>query len=401
MRRMSSRGRDRNGQPAGEARRIGRRLATVVLVLLGGAPNAVAEPTPTPLVAPSAGAIGAVTAAPATRPAQYDDEEEDEEDDWGAPAPTYVAPTLLGPDNGLVGTLLKPTFSWRSTKPEWDVVVLAYRSGNAFHPYWGFWTGASAWVEADDLGSLDDLDDALEDKDRATGDGLVTVEASGDQGTARIERPLEPGRYAWYVVNGAAQEADGLVVSEQREFTVHGPTLERLRVSTRPRRGKTTQVPGWTEFRIATTRFADIRIELRRGGRKSVMKYNVGNRTSIAPAAYWSCKKPGGRYRYRVVASDSHGKQMTKSGTFRPVGRARCRALRNQEQRAKAARQREIDRRVAERRRAEAAAERRRVNRYKSNCRKLGGTPELMRTSEGNYWVCVAPWGGTWIDVPY
>lgn len=397
---MSSRMRERNVGPTGLRRRLRPWLALAAAALLGGAlggPSVAVGAVPS--AAPFASSPERTIAAPDLGPvANRIQDEEDDEDGWGA-TPDYVAPTLLGPENGLTGTSLKPTFTWRGTKPEWDVVVLAYHSGGAFRPYWGFWTGASAWIDEDDLRSLDDLDDALEDEDRATGNGLVTVEANGDQGTARIERPLEPGRYAWYVVNGEARYADGLVVSERREFTVHGPTLEQLRVRTRARKGTTTQVPGWTEFRITTTRFADVRIELQRNGRTSVRKYNVGDRTSIAPAAYWSCKKPGGRYRYRVVASDSHGKQMTRSGSFRPVGRARCRAMRKQEQRAKAARQREIDRRVAERRRAEAAAQQRRINRYKSNCRKLGGSPELIRTGDGSYWVCVSPWGGTW-DVP-
>lgn len=395
---MSSGGRERNVGRPGATRRLRPWLALAAAGLLGGLlagpPNAVAAKPAAPFASAPVRTIGPSGPAAVTHRIQDD---EDEDADWGTQE--YVAPTLLGPENGLTGTSLEPTFTWRSTKPEWDVVVLAYRSGGKLYPYWGFWTGASAWIEEDDLASLDDLDDALEDEDRATDGGLVTVEANGDQGTARIEQPLEPGRYVWYVVNGSARYADGLVVSEQREFTVHGPTLERLQVRTRPRKGTTTKAPGWTELRITTTRFADVRIELRRNGRQSVMKYNVGNRTSIAPAAYWSCKKPGGRYRYRVVASDSHGKQLTRSGSFRPVSPARCRAMRKQEQRAKAARQREVDRRVAERRRAEAAAERRRISRFKSNCRKLGGTPELIRTAEGSYWVCVSPWGGTW-DVP-
>jgi hypothetical protein len=88
------------------------------------------------------------------------------------------------------------------------------------------------------------------------------------------------------------------------------------------------------------------------------------------------------------------------TGSFRPVSAARCRALRAKEQRAKNARQREVRRRVAERRRAEAAAQQQRIDRYKANCRTLGGTPELVHTGGGSYWVCVAPWGGA-IYVPY
>lgn len=326
----------------------------------------------------------------------------DAEEKPPADPPWLAAPAnLLAPANGAVGLLLSPTFTWTSADVQHDILVLAYRKGKSFHPYMAVSRYGATWVSAKDLKSQRKLFDALEDP-YARADGWASLSAARAENTARVRfgKVIEPGRYRWTVYTGGETGARTLVPSEQREFTVHGPGLRSLQVRARNRPGRTVKSPGETALRISVTRYASVRVELRRGGRLSVRNYSAADGSKFTASVEWSCKKPGGRYRYRVIARDSHGKQMTRSGTFRPVSAARCRTMRKQEQRAKAARKRNSDRRVAERRRAEAAAQQARIDRFKSNCRKLGGTPELIHGSDTSYWVCVSPWGGTW-NVPY
>lgn len=325
-----------------------------------------------------------------------------EEEKPPADPPWLAAPAnLLAPANGAVGLLLSPTFTWTSADVEHDILVLAYRKGKSFHPYMAVSRYGATWVSAKNLKSQRKLFDALEDPyARAEGWASLTAARAENTATVRFGKVIEPGRYRWTVYTGGKTGARTLVPSEQREFTVHGPALRSLQVRARNRPGRTAKSPGETALRISVTRYASVRVELRRGGRLSVQNYSAADGSKFTASVDWSCKKPGGRYRYRVIARDSHGKQLTRSGTFRPVSAARCRTMRKQEQRAKAARKRNADRRVAERRRAEAAAQQARIDRFKSNCRKLGGTPELIHSSDTSYWVCVSPWGGTW-NVPY
>ncbi len=166
----------------------------------------------------------------------------------------YVPPTLLGPETGIVGTMLTPTFTWTSPKPEWDVVVLFVHRQGAFRPYVAIGQEGASWVDADDLRAPGDLSGALADADRSTAEGYAVHRVRDGQGSASIRGALAPGRYAWLVVNGSAEFADEPLTSERREFTVHGPALKRLAVQTRAQRGTSWQFPGGPNCRSGLPR---------------------------------------------------------------------------------------------------------------------------------------------------
>jgi putative hemolysin len=396
---MPRRGRMQHAGRIGATRRLRPWLVLIAAGLLGTGFTAPANATTSDRATVPSGVVAFPSAVPSS-PIQSDFEQDDYDGLDPEERASYVPPTLLGPATGTTGTMPAPEFTWTSPKPAWDALVLASYQQGEFRPWVAIGNDGAAWISEDDLASPQDLAGVLDDEDYAAPKGFATFRADASRGSVRLKDKLPPGRYAWFVVNGSAEYADEPVTSEVRELVSHGPQLTRLRVRTRPSKGDSPSWPGMTVFEVSVTPYATIRLELRRAGRRSVQKLAADGRGKAWPSVAWSCKKPGGRYRYRVVASDSHGRTRTKAGTFRPVSAARCRALRKKEQRAKAARKREVDRRVAERRRNEAAAQQRRINRFKSNCRKLGGTPELIRTGDGSYWVCVSPWGGTW-DVPY
>lgn len=317
-----------------------------------------------------------------------------------APDPATLPPALLAPDNGISGTILNPTFSWASG-PHADMLVISRRVGSQLRPLLATGNGKIAWLD----GTKPQTQEAVRAqlvRSRYATDTLASFSDTGGSVNVRLHEPLEPGVYAWQVfADGFRRNQAERRPSEVREFTVIGPKLERLSVRTRSRAGASTTNPGETRIDIAVTHFSTVRVELRRAGRRLVRTVGVGNNTKVWLPVSWSCKKPGGRYRYRVEAWDTHGTLKATSGSFRPVSAARCRAMRNRERRAEAARQREVQRRAAKRRRAEAAAQRQRTDRFKSNCGKLGGSPRLMRSGEGDYWVCVAPGGGALMYVPY
>ncbi|MFA4928644.1 MAG: hypothetical protein WC558_09005 [Patulibacter sp.] len=317
------------------------------------------------------------------------------------PDPRLFPPSLLAPGNGATGTVLNPTFGWSSAFPPADMLVISRRDRTGFKPVLAAGNGKIAWLDGMDARTQEQVRAQLVRSSFKTLD-FASYTVNAGHSNLRLNEPLEPGDYSWQVFGeGFLQDQSKRRPSETREFKVVGPHLDRLTGSLRSRVGRSTDRPGETRIDISVTRFSGVRVELRRAGRRSVRTFAVGNQTRLSQVVTWSCRQPGGTYRVRIDAWDWHGARKSVAGSFRPVSVARCRTMRRNEQRAAAARQRDAARRAAAQRRADAAAHRRRVARYQSNCRKLGGSPKLMRSGDGDYWICVAPWGGVWINVPY
>jgi hypothetical protein len=118
------------------------------------------------------------------------------------------------------------------------------------------------------------------------------------------------------------------------------PHLTALKVTPRSHAGGTASEPGHTELIVLATGGADLRLTLKRNGHRRVE--DLGYKSSGTFVVPWSCSSPGGVYAYTVTATDEYGKTLTHSGRFRPVGAARCRALRiaDERRRPQAERQR-------------------------------------------------------------
>lgn len=157
------------------------------------------------------------------------------------------------------------------------------------------------------------------------------------------------------------------------------PHLTGLEVTIRSRPGNTALAPGRTELVVHAAGGGDLRLVLRRDGRRRVE--NLGYKSSGRFIVPWSCSHPGGVYAYTVTATDEYGRTLTRSGRFRPVSAARCRTLRIADERRRP--QEEHEHREEEAAHSRARAE---VERVKSDqraaCEQLGGYVEDTNEDE-------------------
>lgn len=274
------------------------------------------------------------------------------------PGPKLVPPAaLVAPANG-VATPLNLSFAWTSAAPDRDVLVLSFQDPKR------------GWVPRLTVASYGyrELDPAK----KYTPENLLTTlgqllspteeiasfEAAGPNVAVRLGASLEPGRYRWSVLNGTTTPA----ASEERELTVQPPLLSTLRVKTKARFGRSVRSPGQTEMQVTVTPYAQLRIELRRNGRRTATQFAGDSRSSLGFSVPWSCRKPGGSYRYKVTARDATGKTITRSGSFRPITARECGQLRAYEVQ---------------------------FARYKAECQRRGGRAKEIRTKKGTVWKCV------------
>lgn len=280
----------------------------------------------------------------------------------GAPpppaAPVQTRLTLIAPESGKTGSLLNPSFVWRSPSPEDDVLLLSKLDAKR------------GWVRLvtvapDGYRMLDPAKKyTLENLARASRrllsptKKIARYEVSGEDVNVRFLTSLAPGRYRWVVLNPEEEYGAG-----EREFTLQPPPLSTLGVTTRARLGRSSRAPGKTELLVKVTPYTPVRIELRRNGRRYVSRFAGDDRSTLRFSVPWSCRDPGGRFRYTVTARDATGKTLTRSGSFRPISAGYCRQLRAYE--------------------ADVA-------RYKAECKRRGGRPKEIRTKRGSEWTCVA-----------
>jgi hypothetical protein len=104
--------------------------------------------------------------------------------------------------------------------------------------------------------------------------------------------------------------------------------LTTLSVRLDPHAGTIAARPGETELLIGATPDADLRLVLKRDGHTLTKRLSLGANSSGKLIVPWSCAAPGGVYSYTITATDTYGASLTRTGKFRPVSTARCRALR-------------------------------------------------------------------------
>lgn len=154
--------------------------------------------------------------------------------------------------------------------------------------------------------------------------------------------------------------------------------------------------PGYTAIDITTSPYAYVVVKLWRYGHNTEHFEWGAHPTEAAEVIRWSCRSPGGVYRYVVEAKSGVGPTLTRKGRFAPVSAARCHALKHEEAEAR----RRSDRRAAEERRRVEDEERERLEIYEANCRTEGGTPITLFVEGRAERYCRAPQGGL-LPVPH
>lgn len=119
------------------------------------------------------------------------------------------------------------------------------------------------------------------------------------------------------------------------------PHLATLSVRTRSHAGRTASKPGETELLVSVTPDAVLRVVLRHHGHTLTKRVSVGAKSPGKIVVPWSCSAPGGVYSYAITATDAYGASLTRTGKFRPVTVARCRALRAADEQRRSAEARE------------------------------------------------------------
>jgi hypothetical protein len=114
-------------------------------------------------------------------------------------------------------------------------------------------------------------------------------------------------------------------------------------------------------------------------------EFNSGPGVLHTSSVSWSCKQPGTVYSYEVTATPEFSEEppLTKSGSFVGASRRQCReAPRLASRKRREALRRQRDKELA------------RDRRFEANCRKVGGKPVTIQTSQGPELVCRSQTGG-------
>lgn len=164
--------------------------------------------------------------------------------------------------------------------------------------------------------------------------------------------------------------------------------------------------PGWTELDIKAIFTWDVTVTVR--AHDTTVFFEEPENTDIVAAdgvesssglmvthvspVPWSCKQPGTMYSYEVTATPEFGEEppLPKSGSFTGASRRQCEVVRRLAVRKHREEQRE--QRAQERRKLDEELARDRL--YEANCRKVGGKPVTIQTSEGPEIVCRSQTGG-------
>ena len=218
---------------------------------------------------------------------------------------------------------------------------------------------------------------------------------TGD-GTVQMIQPLPPGRYAWAVVAASANNPKGAsVMSAPGYFAVQGPTLTHLRTDSVAHHDANYRYPGYTLLRIYSTAYTKLKVVYDIGSRATTRTMYMGDSTEADLRVNWSCARPAAHIRYRVTASDDQGNSLTRSGVGLGVSAATCGQLYAAMIAAQQAQQRARWLAYLKQQQRLAAQQLQEINRFKTNCRAIGGTPKLLQNSDGSWsWYCVAPYGG-------
>ena len=212
----------------------------------------------------------------------------------------------------------------------------------------------------------------------------------------KLAYPLPPGYYAWSVVAAAADNAKGSsAMSAARYFTVQGPTLTHLRVRSASHRGANYNYPGYSLLKVLSTPYTKIRVAYSVGRHTTIRTMYMGDNSEADLRVNWRCARPAARIPYTVTVSDDQGHRLTRHAVAHGVTASTCSRLHATMVAAQQARLRAQWLAWLRQQQQLAAQQRREINRFKTNCRAIGGTPKLLTNSDGSQsWYCVAPYGG-------
>jgi len=196
-------------------------------------------------------------------------------------------------------------------------------------------------------------------------------------------------------------KAEEAVLASKRD-AAHKRPVRHLSVKAVAHNGRTSSSPGYTNFDVTTAPYAYVTIHLSRYGHRTYSVEWGEHDTERALRINWSCKSPGGLYRYVVTAHTNVGHTLTRRGTFAPISVALCHEMEQREAEARARHEREVTEQYEHEAHQEAEQHQEEVRLYEKNCKALGGTPALVEYPGGEqYYRCRAPGGGTIPGVPY
>jgi hypothetical protein len=194
----------------------------------------------------------------------------------------------------------------------------------------------------------------------------------------------------------AAEEAKYAAEVAAAKARAHKTPVKHLSVKAAAHAGHSSSDPGYTNLDITTSPYVHVVVKLSRYGHSTEHFEWGSHSTEVAEVIRWTCRSPGGTYRYVVTAKSNVGKTLTRTGHFSPVRIGRCHEYETQEAQARERREREVIAGYEQ----EAREEQERRERYDTNCRKLGGEPVSLNVGNEYRIYCKAPGGGT-IPVPY
>jgi hypothetical protein len=190
----------------------------------------------------------------------------------------------------------------------------------------------------------------------------------------------------------AAEKAAEIAAAKAR---AHKISVKHLSVTPAAHARNSSFDPGYTNLDITTSPYAYVVVKLSRYGHTTEHLEWGGHSSEVAEVIRWSCKSPGGIYRYVVTAKSGVGPTLTRKGHFAPVSITRCHTLKQQEAEARERSEHE----AAKEQSHVEREERERLETNEANCRAEGGTPRTLYVEGRAERYCIAPWGG-FLPVP-
>lgn len=242
------------------------------------------------------------------------------------------------------------------------------------------------------------------EEEKRVAEKKATEEKRAAAAKAEAERHTKE-RYEEEAPEREAAEDEKRVAAAKAQ--AHKTPVKHLSVQPVSHSRRSSTDPGYTNLDVTTTPYAYVVVKLSRYGHSTEHFEWGGNSTEVAEVIRWSCKSPGGTYRYVVTAKSDVGPTLTRRGRFAPVSAVRCHALKEEEAKAREHREREAG---EERERSEHEAkeeqsriereERERLEEYEFNCRAEGGTPIWLFVEGMERRYCRGPDGGL-LPVPH
>ncbi len=181
-----------------------------------------------------------------------------------------------------------------------------------------------------------------------------------------------------------------------KRAAAHKRPVRHLSVKAVAHTGHSSTDPGYTNLDITTSPYVYVVVKLSRYGH-SAEHFEWGpHATEVAEVIRWSCKSPGGTYRYAITARTNVGPTLTRRGRFTPVSVATCHQYEQRETEARARHEQEVLAGYEQ----EVREERERLETYEANCRAEGGTPVTLTVEGTSERYCRAPSGGL-LPVPH